>query len=162
MLKYKVIEAVILSLLFFVCGKTKSPLREPAGIHYESFQSNCKNGSEIKIAKVIQGGSTILSSHGDTIFVTQHDVLYNCCSRIEVNVVKTANGFDLLQKDVGKICSCMCLFDLETIICGLSEGSYFIRIFGPNGNLVGAGSIDIPQRFSFLDTLRSECKSKSG
>lgn len=162
MLKYKVIEAVILSLLFFVCGKTKSPLREPVGIHYESFQSSCKNGSEIKIAKVIQSGFPVLSSHGDTIFVTQHDVLYNCCSRIEVNVVCTSTGFDLLQKDVGKICNCTCLFDLKTIICGLSEDSYFIRIFDPNGNLVSAGSIDIPQRFSFLDTLRSECKSNSG
>jgi hypothetical protein len=146
-LKCKIIEVVILFLLFFVCNK-KNPVREPAGIHYESFQSSCKEGSEIWTAKIVKGGSPVLSSHGDTIFVTQHDVLYNCCSRIEVNIVRTSAGFDLCQKDVGKACNCTCFFDLKTIICHLSDGSYFIRIFDPNGNLIGTGSVDIPQRYS--------------
>ena len=161
MLKYKVLELVILSFLFFVCGK-KSPVREPAGIHYQSFQSSCKDGSEIWTAKIIQVGSSILSSHGDTIFFNQHDVLYNCCSRIEVNVVRTGTGFDLWQKDVGKICNCTCLFDLKTIICDLPDGSYFIRIFDPSGNLICSGSVEIPQRFSSLDSRMNECEGGAG
>jgi hypothetical protein len=161
MLKYKALVVIIFSFLFFACGK-KSPVREPGGIHYQSYQSSCKDGSEIWTSKITQSGSSILSSHGDTIFVTQRDVLGNCCSRIEVNVARTSSGFDLRQKDVGKSCNCTCLFDLKTILCGLAEGSYFVRIFDPDGNLIGSGSVDIPQKFSFWDTKRSKFESTSG
>ncbi len=161
MIKYKIIEVVILSLLFLVCGKTKSPVREPAGFHFESFQSSCKNGSNTEITKVIQGGSPVISSHGDTIFVTQDDVLLNCCTKIQVNIVQTSDGFDLCENEVGETCNCTCLFDVKTIICNLSNGTYYVRVFDPSGNCVGSETVDIPAKFSVYDSQQSKCKSKA-
>ena len=129
-------------------------------IQYKTFQSSCKSGSDIEISKRAYTGPATISSHKDTIFVSQHDVLFNCCSRIKVDIVRTSTGFDLKEKDEGQVCRCNCLFDIQTLICGLENGSYYIRLFEPDGTCVGSGTVDIPAKFSTFGSFQSKCKNK--
>jgi hypothetical protein len=90
-----------------------------------------------------EGDTVIFSAHGDTIFVTHQDAFYNCCSEIKVNVIETADGFDLVEYDIGEACHCMCDFDITTIISGVSEGEYVVRLFDIYGNLVDSAVVTV-------------------
>jgi hypothetical protein len=85
------------------------------------------------------GDTMIVSAHGDTIFVTHQDAFYNCCSEIVVDVVQTAEGFDLFERDTSEdLCYCMCDFDISAVISGVAEGEYLVRLFDIYGDLVGS------------------------
>ncbi|MGB2989277.1 MAG: hypothetical protein WBC98_04900, partial [Candidatus Zixiibacteriota bacterium] len=90
-----------------------------------------------------EGDTVIFSAHGDTIFVTHQDAFYNCCSEIKVNVIETADGFDLVEYDIGEACHCMCDFDITTIISVVSEGEYVVRLFDIYGNLVDSAVVTV-------------------
>ncbi|UCB53188.1 MAG: hypothetical protein JSV10_03675 [Candidatus Zixiibacteriota bacterium] len=90
-----------------------------------------------------EGDTVIFSAHGDTIFVTHQDAFYNCCSEIKVDVTETVDGFDLVEYDIGEACNCMCDFDITTIISGVSEGEYVVRLFDIYGNLVDSAVVTV-------------------
>ncbi len=91
-----------------------------------------------------EGDTIIFSAHGDTIFVTHQDAFYNCCSEIVVDVVQTAGGFDLFERDTSEeLCYCMCDFDIITTISGVSEGEYLLRLFDIYGNLVDSAVVTL-------------------
>ncbi|MGB7061006.1 MAG: hypothetical protein WBF13_01470 [Candidatus Zixiibacteriota bacterium] len=91
-----------------------------------------------------QGDTVIFSARGDTIFVTHQDAFYNCCSEIVVDVVQTAGGFDLFERDTSEeLCYCMCDFDIITAISGVSEGEYVVRLFDIYGNLVDSAVVTV-------------------
>ena len=91
-----------------------------------------------------EGDTVIFSAHGDTIFVTHQDAFYNCCSEIVVDVVQTAEGFDLFERDTSQeLCDCMCDFDIATIISGVTEGEYLVRLFDTYGNLAGSEVVTV-------------------
>ena len=150
MIKYKALAILILSLFLLVCSKTKNPVNPPS-FQFESSQSSCNK--RLPITEEV-----ILSSHGDTILVTHKDAFYNCCSEIKVNVTETPNGFDLLEFDVGDTCRCMCYFDVTTEISGLTPGTYLIRYFDIDGNLVGSEVVDIPPKYTGSESSQSKCK----
>jgi hypothetical protein len=82
-------------------------------------------------------GTVIFSSRGDTIFVVHQGAFYNCCSEIVVDVMQTANGFDLFERDTSEeLCYCMCNFDISTTIAEVAEGEYLVRLFDIYGSLV--------------------------
>lgn len=150
MIKYRAVAILILSLFLLVCSKTKNPVNPPS-FQFESSQSGCNK--RLPITEEV-----IFSSHEDTILVTHKDAFYNCCSKIKVRVTKTPNGFDLWEYDVGDICRCMCYFDINTIISGLSSGTYLIRYFDIDSNLVGSGVVDIPPKYTGSESYQSKCK----
>ena len=91
-----------------------------------------------------EGDTVIFSAHGDTIFVTHQDAFYNCCSEIVVDVVETAGGFDLFERGTSEeLCYCMCDFDITTIISGVSEGEYVVRLFDIYANLVDSAIVTV-------------------
>jgi hypothetical protein len=91
-----------------------------------------------------EGDTVIFSAHGDTIFVTHQDAFYNCCSEIVTDVVQTAEGFDLFERDTSQeLCHCMCDFDIATTISGVPEGEYVVRLFDIYGNLVGSEVVTV-------------------
>ena len=147
MMKYKTVAILLLSLFILVCSKTKNPVKNSPSLKFESSQSECKNLNG-KIGWSAKSGTVIFSSHGDTILIVHQDAFYNCCSKIKVNVKGTANGFDLWEYDAGDSCRCMCYFDITTIISDLSQGTYFIRVFDIDSNLVGSGLVDIPPKYT--------------
>lgn len=156
---------LILSLMLFllVCGKTKNPVtgsgEDPSGFRFESSQSDCGGGSGESTGGGGKGDTVIFSSHGDTIVVIHKDAFYNCCAQIAVNVVETANGFDLFESDTGDLCDCLCYFDITTTLCDLANGSYFIRVFDVYGDPVDSGVVDIPPKFGAFQSSQGECKT---
>jgi len=108
------------------------------------FDSAGKFVGEDVVVVPSQGDTVIFSSHADTILVIHQDAFYNCCSEIEVDVVQTAGGFDLFERDTsGEACFCMCDFDITTIISGVSEGSYLVRLFDIYDNLVDSAVVAV-------------------
>ncbi len=163
MIKYKAITILVLSLFILVCSKTKNPVKNPPNFHFESSQSDCRGSFREKAEGTINGGGVIIfSSHGDTILVIHQDAFYNCCSKIKVNVKATPNGFDLLEYDVGENCRCMCYFDITTTISDVSPGTYLIRVFDTDTNLVGSGVLDIPPKYTGSESFQSKCKKGLG
>ncbi|MCJ7577677.1 MAG: hypothetical protein MUO91_04420 [candidate division Zixibacteria bacterium] len=159
MMKYKAITILVLSLFVLVCSKTKNPVINPPSFQFESSQSDCKGSFRENTGGTINsGGVIIFSSHGDTIWVIHQDASYNCCSKIKVNVKATPNGFDLLEYDVGDTCKCMCYFDITTTISDVSPGTYLIRVFDTDTNLVGSVVVDIPSKYTGFESSQSQCK----
>jgi hypothetical protein len=147
MRKMKLVLVLSLALLLLVCGKTKNPVTVPgeasSDFEFKSVQSSCGQESFGKMAKPIDGDTVIFSAHGDTIFVT-HKAFYNCCSEIATDVVQTAEGFDLFERDTSEgLCDCMCDFDITTTISGVSEGEYVVRLFNIYGNLVDSAVVTV-------------------
>jgi hypothetical protein len=96
-----------------------------------------------------QGDTVIFSSHGDTILVLHQDAFYNCCSEIAVDVLQTAGGFDLFERDTSEeACFCMCDLDITTIISGVAEGTYVVRLFDIYGNFVDSAVVDVLPKFA--------------
>jgi uncharacterized protein (DUF2141 family) len=130
MKKYRVAAIVGLSLILLMCSRTKNPVMGPgedsSGFKFKSLQSSCGEDSIDRVAQATKRDTVIFSAHGDTIFVTHQDAFYNCCSEIRVNVIQTADGFDLVEYDIGEACHCMCDFDISTVITGVSDGTYVI------------------------------------
>jgi hypothetical protein len=162
MKKYKVVLILVLSLVLLVCSKSKNPVTNPPNLQFESSQSACKGNGEGKAGRANEHGTVIFSSHGDTILVIHQDAFYNCCSEIKVNVTETARGIDLWEYDVGDACKCMCYFDITTMISGLSLGTYLIRYFDVDSNLVDSGVVDIPPKYDGFESSQSGCKQGLG
>lgn len=147
MKRLKLVGVLSLALFLLVCSKTKNPVTGPgegsSDFEFKSVQSSCGQESVGKMAKAINGDTVIFSAHGDTIFVT-HKAFYNCCSEIATDVVQTAEGFDLFERDTSEgLCNCMCDFDITTTISGVSEGEYVVRLFDIYGNLVDSAVVTV-------------------
>jgi len=147
MKKLKVVAVLSLALFLLVCSKTKNPVTGPGAdssdFQFNSVQSGCGEEFIGKMARPTSADTVIFSAHGDTIFVT-HKAFYNCCSEIATDVVQTAEGFDLFERDTSEeLCYCMCDFDITTTISGVSEGEYFVRLFDIYGNLVDSAVVTV-------------------
>jgi len=159
MIKYKAITILVLSLFVLVCSKTKNPVKNPPSFQFESSQSACGGNNSLgKMEAPPKDNSVIFSLHGDTIWVI-HRAFYDCCSKIEVEVVKTANGFDLYDHNVSdRSCDCLCIFDITTLIFDLRPGTYFIRYFNIYNMLLDSAVVDIPAKYTGFESSQSKCK----
>jgi hypothetical protein len=162
MKKYRI--ATILGLVFFllVCSKTKNPVdnpvEDPTSFLFESFQSECGDGSKVGIGGGTEDDNVIFNAHGDTIEVIHQDAFYQCCALIKIDVVENENGFDIFESDTGEQCNCLCYFDITTLISGLADGIYFIRLFDINGDPVDSTLISIPPKYSEFESSKAKCK----
>jgi hypothetical protein len=73
---------------------------------------------------------------------------------------RTPEGFDLFEYDIetGGHSYCICYFDITTTIFGVSPGTYLIRVFDTDGNLVGTVVVDIPPKYTGSESSQSTCK----
>ncbi|NIM99357.1 MAG: hypothetical protein GTO24_15165 [candidate division Zixibacteria bacterium] len=131
------------------------------GVHLiRVFDTSGNLVGEVELMIPPKGDTVIFSSSGDTILVTHQDAFYNCCSEIAVNVVQTARGFDLFERDTsGERCNCMCDFDITTIISGVPEGSYVVRVFDIYGRFLDSAVVDISPKFAAFESSQGECKT---
>jgi hypothetical protein len=117
----------------------------PSGVHVIrvfDIRGDFVGQTELNIPST--GDTVIFSAHGDTIFVTHQDAFYNCCSEIVVDAMPTAEGFDLFERDTSEeLCYCMCDFDISTVVSGVAEGEYLVRLFDIYGDLVGSALVTI-------------------
>jgi hypothetical protein len=141
-MKYLFRPSILLLLTagLLVCSRTDHSTNSLPPFSAESFHSICKEESG-KIGKTTGGGSIILSSFNDTVRVIHANARYNCCADIKMEVKKTSYGFDILEKDEGFSCDCICDFDVTCLIYGLSDGSYLIKVFDVEGNFYYQGYV---------------------
>jgi hypothetical protein len=133
-----ILLAVVLGLV--CCSKTDYPTQDRPAFLAESFHSGCKAESP-EFGKLLRNGTIVLSSFDDTIRVVHASASYNCCADIKMEVTKTDYGFAVREKDEGFTCRCTCDFDITCFIYGLSAGTYLIKVFDPEGNLIDQGYV---------------------
>jgi hypothetical protein len=131
---------LLLTAGLLVCSKSDRSVNSIPAFLTESFHTGCMEESG-KIGKTAGGGSIILSSFNDTVKVIHANARYNCCSDIKMEVKKTSYGFDLLEKDKGSSCDCICDFDLTCFIYCLPDGTYLIKVFDVEGNFFYQGYV---------------------
>jgi hypothetical protein len=129
----------------------------------ESFQSHCK-GSVYKTNGIATPDnledSVLVWSHADTAWVVHKNAYENCASIIKTKIERTPEGFDLYEYDMATMgARCMCYFDITTIIFGVSPGTYLIRVFDTDTNLVDSVVVDIPTKYTGSESSQSKCKN---
>lgn len=140
-MKYRVGLILLVLLAFVACKKDqKIPTNSSSIFYFESFDSGCTDGFG-KIVKTSGTGTVVFSSFNDTIHVLHANAQYNCCAEIQTEVKKTYYGFDLFQKEVGDPCRCMCRHDITVFICNVSDGTYLVKVFDTDGNLIDQGYV---------------------
>jgi hypothetical protein len=139
--------AVLLAAVFALvcCSRTEYPTQNRPAFWADSFHSGCKQESP-EFGKLLRNGSVVLNSFNDTIRVVHASATYNCCADIKMQVSKTDYGFDVREKDDGFSCRCNCDFDITCFIYGLSEGTYLVKVFDPEGNFIDEGYVLVRPR----------------
>jgi hypothetical protein len=138
-----VVVLILLSLLILLACKEDQILTSNSDEwFFESLDSGCKEEGSGKIYKISGSGTVVFSSFNDTIWVLHANAYYNRCAEIETDVKEARYGFDLFQIDVSDTTSrYMCYHDLTVFICNVSAGTYLIKLFDTDGNLVDQGYV---------------------
>ena len=73
----------------------------------------------------------ILSTPPGTIEIVHNNVEYNCCAWIDIEVVQQPFTLEFYESERFTIgpCFCLCCFDLEMAVGGLSPGDYTVRLW---------------------------------
>ena len=144
-MKYKVIPFLFLFLAWISCAKEDKPTQSNASFLVSSLDSHCKEGLG-KINSSGGNGKLILSAFNDTIRILHSNAYYNCCSDVRMEASKTSLGFDVLEKDYGDTCRCMCNLDIVAYIYNLKAGTYLVRLFDVWGNIFDQGYVIIREK----------------
>jgi hypothetical protein len=110
-----------------------------------TLQSQCKgvsngpggaNGATGKIKTTVVNG---------TLTITHEDAVYNCAAR--VMLVATVGGTSIVVRETitnpGVSANCICPFDLTAAISGLAPGTYSLKVYDADGNLVGSATVAV-------------------
>jgi hypothetical protein len=84
---------------------------------------------EYENTRATTGGEVEIVGQGDTIHVGQK-LAYVCCAQLELTTEQEGSTIRLLEKNVGEICRCMCDYEVEADISGLSPGVYQVEVWG--------------------------------
>jgi len=74
-------------------------------------------------------GEVHIVGQGDTIHVSQK-LTYVCCAELELTTEQQGSTIRLLEKNTGEVCRCMCDYEVEADISGLSPGVYQVEVWG--------------------------------
>jgi hypothetical protein len=141
-MKYKLIFFLILVLVWISCGKEEKPTKNNASFLISSLDNHCEEGLG-KINASGGNGKLNLSAFHDTIRVLHSNAYYNCCSDVKMEAKKTELGFDVYERDYGDTCRCMCYFNIIAYIYNLKAGTYIVRLFDIEGNVLDQGWVTI-------------------
>jgi len=87
----------------------------------------CSEQSET--TRAATDGEVQIVGEGDTIHVV-HKLSYVCCAELELTTKQEGSTIRLLEKNTGEICRCMCDYEVEADITGLSPGVYQVEVWG--------------------------------
>ncbi len=77
--------------------------------------------------------------------IAHESARYNCASKVIMQA--TLQGNDIIVKEVitnpGEAAFCICDFDLSVGLRGLGAGTYTVKLFDADGNLLGTTSVTI-------------------
>ncbi|HUS70077.1 MAG TPA: hypothetical protein VM075_04780 [Anaerolineae bacterium] len=84
---------------------------------------------ESENTRAATGGEVDIIGQGDTIHVSQK-LTYVCCAELELTTEQEDSTIKLLEKNIGEICRCLCDYEVEADITGLSPGVYQVEVWG--------------------------------
>jgi hypothetical protein len=87
----------------------------------------CSEQSET--TRAATDGEVQIVGEGDTIHVV-HKLTYVCCAKLVLTTEQEDETIKLLEKNTGEICRCMCDYEVEAEITGLSPGVYQVEVWG--------------------------------
>lgn len=99
----------------------------------------------------------IIQVADNDIIVTHQNAFYNCCFLIKAEVIQDGYDIELRETTSGDPCRCMCYFDITTIICDLSPGTYSISYYNADSQYVGGGEAVIPHNSRLAGYAQSGC-----
>jgi hypothetical protein len=87
----------------------------------------CNEQSET--TRATAAGEVQIVGQGDTIHVSQ-ELNYVCCAELVLTMAQQDTTIRLLEKNVGELCRCMCDYEVEADITGLTTGVYEVEVWG--------------------------------
>ena len=121
----RVARAVMCTMVCFLAATCATPGPEEPTLMYsvggcseQSAATRAATDSEVEIV-----------GQGDTIHVA-HKLTYVCCAELVLTTEQEDRRIRLLEKNAGEICRCMCDYDVEADITGLSPGVYQVEVWG--------------------------------
>jgi hypothetical protein len=87
----------------------------------------CSEQSET--TRAAADGEVHIVGEGDTIHVA-HKLTYVCCAELVLTTTQEGSTIRLLEKNTGEICRCVCDYEVEADITGLSPGVYQVEVWG--------------------------------
>jgi len=117
-----------LAVCVMVCFLAAACTTPEAGRPTLSYSvGGCSEQSET--TRAVTGGEVQIVGQGDTIHVSQK-LSYVCCAKLVLTTEQEDSTIRLLEKNTGEICRCMCDYEVEAEITGLSPGVYQVEVWG--------------------------------
>lgn len=110
----------------------------------QTLQSDCKPESK-EDGYGAGAGQIKVTVSGSSATIRHEDALANCASKLKMNASLTGATIEVQEviTNPGELAYCVCNFDLEVIVSNLAPGSYTVKVFDPDGNLVDSVSITV-------------------
>jgi hypothetical protein len=121
----RVALAVVCVMVCFLAASCATPDAGRPTLTYSV--GGCSEQSET--TRAAADGEVQIVGEGDTIHVA-HKLTYVCCAELVLTTEQEDNTIRLLEKNTGEICRCMCDYEVEADITGLSAGVYQVEVWG--------------------------------
>lgn len=117
-----------LAMCVMVCSLAVACTTPEAGRPTLTYSvGGCSEQSET--TRAATDGEVQIVGEGDTIHVA-HKLTYVCCAELVLTTEQEGSTIRLLEKNTGEICRCMCDYEVEADITGLSPGVYQVEVWG--------------------------------
>jgi hypothetical protein len=87
-------------------------------------------GDTVGVDTIPRIGTMEIEVTGHDLHISHHNAVMNCCPMYYVEYTVTENTITAIENDSLYGCHCLCLFDLESTLYGLSPGEYTVRLIG--------------------------------
>lgn len=84
---------------------------------------------EYEMSRGATTGEVKVTARGDVVHVA-HKLPYVCCAELLLRVEQEGNTIRVVEQNVGKMCRCLCDYDVEADITGLDPGVYQVEVWG--------------------------------
>jgi len=121
----RVTRAVMCVMVCFLAAACTTPEAGRPTLTYSV--GGCEEQSDT--ARAASDGEVQIVGEGDTIHVAQR-LSYVCCAELELTTEQEGSTIRLLEKNIGEVCRCMCDYEVEADIAGLSPGVYQVEVWG--------------------------------
>ena len=139
------ITRLICLVYLHTCDGNCPPVTNPV-------QSGCLEDSSMP-----DGEPMYVEVINNNLHIFHPNAFYQCCLFYSVNFEFDGNEITATESDLGDLCDCYCIFDLESIIYFLEPGEYIVTLIGISGDTVGIDTAIIPADFELIGWENSDC-----
>jgi len=121
----RVARAVMCVIVCFLAAACTTPEAGRATLTYSV--GGCSEQSET--TRAATDGEVQIVGEGDTIHVA-HKLTYVCCAELVLTTTQEGSTIRILERNTGEICRCVCDYEVDADITGLSAGVYQVEVWG--------------------------------